>query len=202
MNLNDVLLLIHVLGAIGFTAGTLIALFGLLSLRHTERVEQARSILGIMEAPAPLSGISLLLVIATGLYMTFAVWGWQTAWIDVALGSLMFLVIPTGAVMGTRRRAISGLIKDIPDGSLPGALVQRIHDPVLGSSTVLLNGLLLGILVLMIAKPILVISLIVMGASIGLGLVLSIPIWLEERGENKTLESAGRIIGGNSKRRI
>lgn len=190
MNLNGFLLLVHVLGAIGFTAGTLIALFGLLKLRQTERIDQARWELGIMEAPAPFSSISLLMVIASGLYLTFAVWGWQTAWIDVALGSLVGLVIPVGAVMGTRRQAIGRLINQMPDGKLPESLLDRIHDPVFGSSTVLLNALLLGILVLMIAKPTLGFALVVMGVSIVLGLIFSLPFWLEARSVRKTVESA------------
>ena len=188
MDLSVFLLLVHVLGAIGYSAGTLMSLFGLLALRRVERVEQARSILRLMALPGPVSGISLLLVVATGLYMTITLWGWQTGWIDVALGSLVVLLLPTGAVMGTHRQAIARLANEMPDGPLPESLKQHIHDPLLGASTVLLNALLLGIIFLMVVKPDLVTSMIVIGVSVGLGLVFSLPIWRQEQRVSKTVD--------------
>ncbi len=186
MNLGDFLLLVHVLGAIGYSAGTLISLFGLSALRRVRRVEQARVLLGLMELPGPVSGVSLLLVVVTGLYMTITTWGWQTGWIDVALGSLVVLLMPTGAVMGTRRRAIAKLVNEMPDGPLTEGLEQKIRDPLFGTSTILLNGLLAGIIFLMVVKPVLVTSLIVMGASAVLSLALSLPSWREARREGET----------------
>jgi hypothetical protein len=188
MNLSVFLLLVHIFGAIGYSAGTLMSLFGLLALRRVERVEQARSILKLMDLPGPVSGISLLLVVATGLYMTITLWGWQTGWIDVALGSLVVLLLPTGAVMGTHRQAIARLANEMPDGPLPESLKQHIYDPFLGTSTVLLNALLLGIIFLMVVKPDLVTSMIVIGVSVGLGLVFSLPIWREEQRVSKTVD--------------
>lgn len=189
MTLGIFLLLVHVLGAIGYSTGTLISLFGLLVLRRVRRVEQARSILGLMNLPGPVSGISLLLIVVTGIYMTITVWGWQTGWIDVALGSLLVLVMPTGAVMGTRRQAIARQVSEIPDGPIPESLEQHIHDPLLRTSTVLLNAELLGIIILMVVKPSLVYSLILIGLSCVLGLVLSLPSRGQERHMRSTVDS-------------
>jgi hypothetical protein len=174
MNINDFLLFLHVVGAIGYIVGTLISFFGLLALRRVQHIDQARVILSLMELPGTFSMISILVVVATGLYMTITSWGWQTGWIDVALGSLVVLVLPTGAVMGTRRRAIARLVNEMSDGPLTDALEQKIRDPLLGTSTILLNALLVGIIFLMVIKSEFVTSLIVIGVSAVLGVVISL----------------------------
>ena len=174
MNLIDIALFLHVLGAMGYSVATLISPFGLWSLRRAQRVEQARALLNLLETTGPISGISLLLILVTGIYMTGAAWGWRTAWIDVTLGSLLLLLLPTGAVMGIRRHALAAQANQLPDGPLPEALRCGIRDPLLGASTVMLVGLLLGIVFLMTVKPALVGALIVMGLCLGASLVVGL----------------------------
>ena len=174
MNINSFLVFLHVVGAIGYSVGTLLSMFGLIALRRVQRIDQARVILGLMEMPGLFSGVSILFVVATGLYLTITFWGWQNGWIDVTLGSLVVLVIPTGAVMGTRRRAIARLANEMSDGPLTEALEQKIRDSVLGTSTILLNALLIGIIFLMVIKSGIVTSIIVIGVSAVLGFVISL----------------------------
>ncbi len=189
MSLNAILLFVHVLGAMGYAAATLISLFGLLGLRRVLRVEQARPLLGMLELTGPLSGISLFLIIVAGLYLAFAVWGWRVGWTPVALGTVILLMLPIGAVMGIRRHAIAVNANELPDGPLPDSLKQRIHDPLLNSSVVMLNALLLGIILLMTIKPAFVDSLIVMGGVIILGLAFSLPLWRTEQRAGKAVKS-------------
>ncbi len=177
MDLGSVLLFVHVLGAMGYAAGTLLSLFGVVALRRAQRVEQARLILGLMEVAGPLTGISLLVILAAGLYMTGMSWGWRTAWIDVGLLSTLILLVPTGAVMGIRRHALATQVAALPDGPLPESVQQRIHDPLLGASTIVLTALLVGIVFLMTVKPAQAVPLVVMGVSLVLGLLFSLPLW-------------------------
>jgi uncharacterized membrane protein len=176
MSLDTILVYIHVIGAIGYFAGTIMSVFGLLALRRAERVEETRSILGLIALSDPVAAISLLITIAVGLYMTITRWGWQNAWINVSLGSLV-LLMPVATVVGTRRRAIAKLAKEMPDGPLPESLEQHIYDPLLGTALVVQLALLLGITFLMIAEPALNGSMIVIALAVALGLVLSLPIW-------------------------
>lgn len=176
MNLYTIVLYLHVVGALSFGAGALISLVGLQSLHRAQRVAQVRSILGLMSLSGPIIGISMLVNIAAGLYMTAEAWGWQTAWINVAIVSVV-LYFAVGAVMGTRRNAIVNLIDDMPDGPLPQPVVQRIHDPLFGTAVYMMLALLLGIVFLMTAKPALNSAIITMVVAAGVGVIAGLPLW-------------------------
>src|SRR6266702_6314096 len=115
-------------------------------------------------------GISVLLLLATGLYMAITAWGLSTSWIAVALISLI-LIAPLGtAFIEPRRRAIDRLAQEAPDGPLPQSLERSTHDPILLTALQTVTILLLGIVFLMTNKPSLVGSLIVMAVALVLGL--------------------------------
>ncbi len=167
MSIYTIVLFLHVSGAIGYFAGIGIWLFGLVGLRRAQRVEQVRPLTNLAGRLGPLFGISVLLILATGLYMAITAWGLQTGWIDVALVGLI-LIAPLGtAFIEPHRRAIARLAQQAPDGPLPQALEQRIHDPVLLTALQTVTILLLGIVFLMTNKPSLIVSLIVMAGCAG-----------------------------------
>jgi hypothetical protein len=170
MSIYTVVLFLHVSGAIGYFIGIGAWLFGLAGLRRAQRVEQVRSLTNLIGMTGPLFGISILFILAAGLYMAITAWSLQTGWIAVALISLV-LMAPLGtAIIEPRRRAINRLANEAPDGPLPETLKQRIHDPVLGTAVQTLATLLFGIVFLMTTKPSLVGSLIVMAVALALGL--------------------------------
>ena len=189
MNLHVIFLYVHVIGAIGYSAGVLISVLGLSSLRRARSVEGVRSLLELQELTGLVSGISLLFTIIAGLYMAATTWGWQTGWINVALGSLV-LLLSMGVLMGRRRHTIAVLVKEMSDGPLPKSLEQRIYDPWMAMGVYMLVMLVLGIVYLMTAKPALGGGLLVMGVAVILGLVISLPGWrmagrvVEKRQEN------------------
>jgi predicted integral membrane protein DUF2269 len=156
-------------GAIGYFVGMGTWLFGLAALRRAQRVEQVRALTSLAGRVGPLFGLSVLLILATGLYMAITSWGLRTGWIAVALVSLI-LIAPLGtAFIEPRRRAIARLAREAPDGPLPQALVGGIHDPILGTALQTVTILLLGIVFLMTNKPSLIGSLIVMAVALVLG---------------------------------
>jgi hypothetical protein len=75
MSIYTVVLFLHVSGAIGYFAGIGIWLFGLIGLRRAQRVEQVRALTGLIGLTGPLFGISVLLILAAGLYMAITAWG-------------------------------------------------------------------------------------------------------------------------------
>ncbi len=171
MSLYTIVLFLHVSGAIGYFVGMGTWLFGLATLRRAQRVEQVRTLTNLAGRLGPLFGISVLLILATGLYMAITAWGLQSGWIDVALVSLI-LIAPLGtAFIEPRRRAIDRLAQEAPDGPLPQALVGRIHDPILATALQTVTALLLGIVFLMTNKPALIGSIIVMAVALVLGLI-------------------------------
>ena len=170
MSIYNIALFLHVSGAIGYFVAMGTWLFGFAALRRAQRVEQVRALTTLTGRLGPLFGISVLLILVTGLYMAITAWSFQTGWIPVALVSLI-LIAPLGtAFIEPRRRAIARLAQEAPDGPLPQELEQRIHDLILGTALQTVTILLLGIVFLMTTKPELVGSLIVMAVALVLGL--------------------------------
>ncbi len=174
MSIYTIVLFLHVSGAIGYFVSIGTWLFGLVSLRRAQRVEQVRALVHLVGLSGPLFGISVLLILAAGLYMAFTAWSLQTGWIAVALVSLV-LMAPLGtALIEPRRRAIERLAREVPDGPLPQSLEQRIYDPVLFTALQTITVLLFGIVFLMTTKPSLAGSLIAMVVALALGLALGL----------------------------
>jgi len=174
MSLYTIALFIHVCGAVGYfiSAGTRVLL--LAGLRRARQVEQVRLISQIDGRLGPVFGISVLLVLIAGLYMAATGWTSTAAWIGVALVSLVVMA-PLGAItQTTRQRAIERMARETPDGPIPAALAQRIHDPVLRTSVQTVLILLLGIVFLMTVKPALLASIIVMVVALALGLATAL----------------------------
>jgi len=170
MDIYNIVLFLHISGAIGYFVGIGTWLFGFTALRRAQRVEQVRALTNLTGRLGPLFVISVLLILASGLYMAITAWGLRTGWIAVGLISLI-LIAPLGLVLiEPRWRAIARLAQETPDGPLPQALQQRIHDPILGTALQTVTILLLGIVFLMTTKPELIVSLIVMAVALVLGL--------------------------------
>ncbi len=170
MSTYTIVLFLHVSGAIGYFIAIGTWLFSLAALRRAQRVEQVRALTNLAGRLGPLFGISVLLILATGLYMALTAWSLQTGWIGVALISLILIAPLSTALIEPRRRAIDRLAREAPDGPLPQALEQRIYDPILGTALQTVATLLLGIVFLMTTKPSFTGSLIVMAVALALGL--------------------------------
>src|SRR5712691_8686439 len=170
MNIYNIMLFLHVSGAIGYFIGIGAWLFVLAGLRRAQRVEQVRALINLVAMTGPLFAISVLLILAAGLYMALTAWSLQTGWIAVALISLVLMAPLSTALIEPRRRAIDRLAREAPDGPLPPSLERSTHDPVLGTTLQTVAVLLLGIVFLMTTKPSLTGSLIVMTVALALGL--------------------------------
>jgi hypothetical protein len=175
MSIYNIVLFVHIIGAIGYFLGIGTWLFILVGLWRAQRVEQMRALIHLNDLSGPFSGISALLLLAAGLYMAFTAWSMQAGWILVALISLI-LIVPTTAVLIAPRRSalVKQLARETPDGAISEALKQRIHDPVLITVVQTVAALLLGIVFLMTTKPALLGSLIVMAVALVLGLASSV----------------------------
>ena len=170
MSIYTIVLFLHVSGAIGYFVGIGTWLFILVGLRRARRVEQVRALVNLIGLSGPFTGISALLILATGFYMALTAWSLQTGWIDVALVSLVLMAPLGAALIEPRRRAMDRLAREAPDGPLSQALELRTHDPVLLTALQTVAALLLGIVFLMTTKTSLTGSLIVMLVALALGL--------------------------------
>ncbi len=175
MNIYSIALFVHVVGAIGYCLGIGVWLFVLVGLGRAQRVEQVRALIHLNNLSGPFSGISALLLLATGLYMALTAWGGLSGWILVALISLLLMFPTSAALIVPRRRAlVDKMAREAPEGPLSEALKQRIYDPVLLAVLLTVAALLLGLIFLMTTKPDVVGSLIVMAVALLIGLASSV----------------------------
>ena len=175
MSLYTLLLFVHVCGAICLFIGMGIWLFSITAIGRAARVEQVRTLAGLMLMARLAVPAGAFVVIAAGLAMALIAWGLQTGWIAVALGSLV-IVGPIGTwVIDPKVRTMATLAQSLPDGPLPITLAERTHDRVLRLAFHMMTAMLFGIVFLMTTKPALTSALGAMVASALLGLVSSLP---------------------------
>ncbi len=170
MAIYRLVLFVHVASDIGIFVGIGAWLLGFAALRRAQDVSQVRALAALIQRSEPVSVVSSLLTIASGLYMLLTVWGWQTAWALVALGSIIVCLPPLLlGIIEPRIRSLLRLARDAPDGSVPGQLRRLIDDPVLATSLQTLAAVVLGIVFLMTNKPGLAGAIGIMVMAIGLG---------------------------------
>lgn len=192
MSAYTIALFFHVSGAIGYFVAMGIWLVGLAGIRRARRVEQVRVLTDLVGRIGPLFGISVLLILVSGLYMAITAWGLLTAWIAVALVSLV-LIAPLGtAAIEPRRRAIARLAEATPDGPLSEALARRTHDPVLLTALQTVTALLLGIVFLMTNKPELTGALLTMAIALVVGLASGVLVSRASRAGREPADSTAR----------
>src|SRR6266496_3233124 len=74
MSIYPVVLFLHIVGANGYFVGMGIWLFGLSAMRQAQHVEQVRTLAHLVGLTGPLFGISVLVLLAAGVYMALTAW--------------------------------------------------------------------------------------------------------------------------------
>jgi hypothetical protein len=171
MTLYSVVLFVHVVSALGVFAALSLEDVGLIHLRKATTATEARLWIEFAPGLPALAIGSLVFLLLSGIFMTAQMSGWTLAWPRVALGALI-LIGPLGAVTGRRMRAI----RLASAASAPNEfdLLAKLRDPLLKYSMNLRIALVLGIVLLMTAKPELRESLGVVVSSVFLGFVSTV----------------------------
>lgn len=178
MTLHTVAVYLHVVGALMLFGGQAIEFVGIDRLR---RAATAESVLGALGFLKPLGGLYRLAGIAllvTGLYLTFTAWGWP-GWIVVSLVLLIALAI-SGPIMAAAHFGPIAAAAVPASGALSDDLERLTRAPVLVEALYLRCGLALGIVLLMVAKPSTLTSVVAIVLAAGLGL------------------AAGRLVAGRA----
>jgi len=152
---RDVALFFHLLGALLFGAGIVVAGVAFEAARRRERPSEIALLLGLTRIGVALVGAGALLVLAFGLWLVhLAGFGFGAGWIDAALG-LYAVALVLGALGGRRpkeaRRLASALAREHAPATdeLRALLADR---PSLAANYAAAAAVL-AILVLMVFKP-------------------------------------------------
>lgn len=155
-----------------FATGMLHA--GMSALHRCGTVRDARLAAAQVASASKLHPVSILLLFATGAYMTQVSWTWSTSWIDCAIVALLMIGVFGGGVLGGRERALQRFLAQTPDGALTEPVRQRLHDPLAAVGGTAISFFVFAVMFVMIVKGSLLASIatLVAGAVLGIGVGL------------------------------
>lgn len=160
----------HILGVTGLFIAMSLQLASMIGILRSRTVEQVRTWCGMHTVLLRIFALSFLLTLGAGMHLTFTAWGWSTAWINASLAGLLILA-GLGPLINTRRlKALQHEALALPNGPVPASLRRRIQDPIFWSSVLGLNAMAVGVIYLMVLKPGLTATLLVVVMSILLGI--------------------------------
>lgn len=152
MTLYSATLLLHIVGMIGlFIALSLevAVVFRLRVVKTTTQVHEWLALSRVIDVVLPVSAVFILI---SGLILTFSVWGWGHAWIELSLGLLVLLGILGPVINGPRMKAIHVAAQAAPVGEISPALRQAIFNPVLRVYIPIPVLVALGAVIMMVLK--------------------------------------------------
>lgn len=189
MNYYAIALFLHIVGALGFFVALGLEWANLRHLQRATSAEQVRTWMSVLASERWLGGVSLVLLLLAGFYMTATVWR-GVAWIAVALGALILLAV-LAAVLSRPRMAAIGRAVATENGLLSASLYQQLHHPLLWVSIQTRVAIALGIVYLMTVKPDLNGSLLTISVAAVLGLVSALPALAANRARYLSGRSGG-----------
>jgi hypothetical protein len=172
MTSYSIVLFVHITAVLALFAALAFETLSLARLRQASSIAEVRFWLDpVPRLPLAAMG-SLLIALFSGIYLMVRMSAGGEAWPRVTIAS-MLLIGPIAGVSAARIRAIRGYAAK--SGTVTPDLRRRIRDPFLKASLGVRIAVMLGIVLLMGAKPELRESVAVIAASAVLGLVSSRP---------------------------
>jgi len=187
MNDYSIALFLHIVGALGFFVALGVEWLSLRYARHATTAEQVRERISIPNSAHRVAIPSMLMILITGFYMMATVWG-HVAWIIVALGALVLLVVLGVGLSGPRMAAI-GRALTAENGPVSPSLLDLLHHPLLWIALQTRVAIALGIVFLMAVKPDLSGSLLTIVIAAILGLASALPILRREQAQEESNET-------------
>lgn len=143
MDLLHLVLFAHLVGMVGLFGAVTLEGVTLRFLRRATSYEQAREWMGPWRLLPWLGGPSLLMALASGVYMATALGLWGFGWTRVAVPTIVIVAL-LGAILAPRRRRLRAAIGSHA-GLLPPELQTQLHAPLDTASWRLRAAVLLGL---------------------------------------------------------
>ncbi len=170
---------LHVTGALLLSAAMGIEWICVMNLRRaasTEGVERSLRNYSLLGALGP---IATVLILVPGIYMTLRVWREHMSWIEVSFAGLVGIALIGGLVTGRRLGKVRELLRR--ENSLTPEVRKVLNGDSLILSLQMRICIFLGIILMMVVKPEMTTSLLILVASIAIGWI---PVWRLARAES------------------
>jgi hypothetical protein len=168
MWLYAISLFLHIMSALALATLLGLEWVGLIGLRRSTMVKQARTWSGLLGLRRP-GAFALLTLLLTGIRLGFTGWG-APAWLLaglVAMAAIAFL-----GALGARRVALIRRVLAAAPGEISRPIARRLHDPAFDFSIRLRTALFLGVVCVMVDKPGTAGALVAIGVSAMVGLIV------------------------------
>lgn len=171
MTFYPTVLFVHIVSMLGLCATLSFEALMLFRLQRSHNIADAQVWSDLVPGLDRLVMISVVSILASGIYLTTVMRGWGFAWVDVALASF-FAMAPLGSIFSARMRSIR---RAASNGNITAQGEHGRFAPgaALRISLNVRIAALLGIVLLMTAKPGLGVSLVIMGLSAAAGFLAS-----------------------------
>jgi hypothetical protein len=181
MNYYGIALFIHVVGALTLFVAVGLNFLSMLRMRRAEEMSRFREWALLGRQAGRIIPPAILLIAGSALYMVTTAWGWGTAWIDVALGTFLAHGVLVSAIENPRLAALQKAAKQYAAGPVPEAVLAQACHPLLWLCECVVTGTTFGMIFLMSVKPDLVASLVAVGGSLALSLLVALPFCRREQ---------------------
>jgi uncharacterized membrane protein len=151
----ELALFFHLLGALLFVAGIILAGVAFEAARRRQRPADIVLLLGLTRVGVVLVGIGALLVLGFGLWLVhLGGFGYGAGWIDAAI-ALYLAALVLGAIGGRRPKQARQLATRLAGEDAPASAELRalINDPLSLTANYTAAAAVLAILALMVFKP-------------------------------------------------
>jgi hypothetical protein len=165
---------LHVVGALGMAAAYAVEAAGLAGMRGSTSGQEARAWLQTRRWVLMLGPTSMGLVLATGVYTIVVAWGWA-GWIVISFASLLGIALIGSILTGIPMARVGPGIEGTA-GALPEDVRHGIRSTVLATSITTRIAITLGIVFLMVRKPELVASVLVICLAAAFGVATGLAL--------------------------
>ncbi|HEY4088222.1 MAG TPA: hypothetical protein VGM43_19955 [Bryobacteraceae bacterium] len=168
MTVYSLVLFVHVVAVLTLFSALSLEALSLFRLRRASGLPEIRLWIEPVPGLPSITGSSLLVTLLSGIYLAVQMSAFGGAWPKVTIAAL-FLIAPLAAISGRRMRAIHRA--SASTAAMISDLRGRLRDPLLKISLDIRIAVVLGIVLLMDAKPGLWESVGIVGTSVALGLL-------------------------------
>jgi Predicted integral membrane protein (DUF2269) len=149
----------HLVGVVLVVGASLAQVLGASVMRRATTVVELRTLQRVVAPSAPLGGIGMLLLLATGLTMAARDWSFTDGWISTSIGLLAAAIITSLLLVTPRSRRLREALGDpapagaAPAGAAPAEVTDAARDRVLHVTQLVLLVVQFEIVALMVLKP-------------------------------------------------
>lgn len=172
MTLYGVALYLHILAAIGIVGGSCIGHYIHARMRRARTVEALTEWVTAAKMISKLMPVFALTLLLFGVYMTVAHWGWQQPWILVSLTLLIMISAAAPLLLDPNLRAVE---RAVTAGASLATIAELLADPVANIASGIFTVESFAIVSLMVMKPPLVPTLVIVILAAGIGAVVGRP---------------------------